>query len=142
MDPEPKRPIEKMLEASAEARRVAFGGPPTMPNPMRSQLHDEIARLERTGSSGRGGSWLQLFWPWLGVAAALATVLVVGSSIWWREARSPMQVADSRGPEGTSANETLAKGPVAAAAAAAAAPSVSLADSSRARLEPEQTPPA
>ena len=142
MDPEPKRPIEKMLESSAEARRAAFGRAPTMPNPVRAQLHDEIARLERTKESGSGVSWFQLFWPRLGVAAALATVLVVGSSIWWRRSHDSsggrVQVAEGRGPEGATADETFAKGP----AAAAPAPNVSLADDSRARLEPEHTPPA
>src|SRR3954468_4320351 len=152
MDPEPKRPIEKMLEASAEGRRAAFGTPPGMPNPMRARLHDEIARRERADNAGSRVSWLQLFWPRLGVAAALATVLVVGFSIWWHGGHDPtgggVNVTAGRGPGAVSempavaavpANETFAKGP---AVAAVTAPDVSLGDNNRARLEPEQTPAA
>ena len=39
---EPKKPIDELLEASAKARRAAFGADPKMPNPMRAQLHHEI----------------------------------------------------------------------------------------------------
>ena len=35
----------EILEASAKARRAAFGADPKMPNPMRTQLHHEISRL-------------------------------------------------------------------------------------------------
>ena len=42
---EPKKPIDELLEASAKARRAAFGADPKMPNPMRTQLHHEISRL-------------------------------------------------------------------------------------------------
>ncbi|MFL6514357.1 MAG: hypothetical protein ACJ8M1_04980 [Chthoniobacterales bacterium] len=146
MDPEPKRPIEKMLEASAEARRAAFGAAPSMPNPMRARLHDEITRLDRAENAGSRMSWLQLFWPRLGVAAALATVLVVGSAMWWRGTHDSsggrMQMAAAPGianetrKAAAPPNETFAKGP---AVAAATAPDVSLGDNSRARLEPEQT---
>ena len=86
-----------------------------------------------------------MFWPRIAVAAAMATLLVVAPLMWWRGGRGAMQVA-GRGPgearEMTEAavppDETFAKGP--AAAGAAVAPNVSLADNSRARLEPEQTP--
>jgi len=48
MSLEPKKPIEELLEATARARRAQFGADPTMPNPMRAQLHHEIERLSRT----------------------------------------------------------------------------------------------
>ena len=44
MASEPKKPIEQMLEALAKARRAQFGEDPKMPNPMRTRLHEEIAR--------------------------------------------------------------------------------------------------
>ncbi len=47
MSLEPKKPIEDLLEATAKARRAQFGADPTMPNPMRAQLHHEIARMAR-----------------------------------------------------------------------------------------------
>ena len=44
----PKKPtIEELLEASAKARREAFGPAPQMPNPMRARLQEEIARKNR-----------------------------------------------------------------------------------------------
>src|SRR6478609_3861573 len=46
MPPEPKKPMEQMLEALAKARRAEFGDDPKMPNPMRERLHEEIARAE------------------------------------------------------------------------------------------------
>ena len=142
MASEPKRPIEEMLEASAKARRDAFGVDPQMPNPMRARLHDEIARRQ-DAEPDQSPSWLQMFWPRLAVAAALATVLVIAPVMWWRESdRNAMQVA---GPDSssasqakeTSADELLAKGP---AAAAPSAPNVSLADNDRTTLQSEQTP--
>jgi hypothetical protein len=149
MDSEPKRSIEKMLEAAAKARRETFGSDPKMPNPMRARLHNEISRIEDGEETRESrGSWLQMFWPRVGVAAAVATLLVIGPLMWWRGANrngaGMMQVA-GRGPgaanetngTGVSPDQTFAKGP---AAASAPAPNVALADNSRAELEPEQTP--
>ena len=93
MSSDPKKPIEEMREASAKSRREAFGSDPNMPNPMRARLHDEIARLERDEPEG-SRSWLQMFWPRLAVAAAIATVVVIGPVMWWQESnRGSMQVA-------------------------------------------------
>jgi len=67
---EPKKPIDELLEASAKARRAAFGADPKMPNPMRTQLHHEISRLARKDECeshlvfhGRG-SQPQRLWFW------------------------------------------------------------------------------
>src|SRR5437764_1480525 len=99
MPSEPKKPIEEMLEASARARRAAFGSDSKMPNPMRARLHDEIGRLGREDESEGRKSWLQMFWPRITVAAALATLLVLGPVMWWRASRSAregtMEVASS-----------------------------------------------
>jgi hypothetical protein len=87
---EPKKPIDELLEASAKARRAAFGADPKMPNPMRTQLHHEIERLARKSegkSRWRAGG---VSWPRLMTATALALVLLSASAIWWwREHRSP-----------------------------------------------------
>jgi hypothetical protein len=82
MPPEPKKPIEELLEASATARRAAFGPDPKMPNPMRTQLHHEISRLARKEGESR---WrpLGISWPRLMTATALALILVSASAIWW-----------------------------------------------------------
>ena|SRR5205085_2994682 len=150
MPSEPKKPIEELLEASAKARRAAFGQDPTMPNPTRARLHDEISRLDREQESEPRRSWLLMFWPRLTVAAALATLLVIVPLMWWRGSslgnRGALQVA-SRGSDAANdmreaaapPDETLAKGP---AAAGAASPNVNLADNSRAKLAPEQTRPS
>lgn len=161
MPPEPKKPIEEMLEASAKERRAAFGSDPKMPNPMRVRLHEEIARLgieEKTQTAPT--SWLEMFWPRVAVAAALATLLVVVPAMWWRASHPSAGLAmkeTERGPAASDemavtaerqkddgkvaasapADEVLSKGP---AVVAAAPPSVSLADNERAKLEPEQTP--
>ena len=149
MPSDPKEPIEEMLEASAKARRAAFGKEPVMPNPMRAQLHDEISRASRErDEAAPRTSWLLMFWPRVAVAAALATILVVGPMMWWRgsesrslgvaqvDSRAPMAVNEAQEAIGR-VDETFAKGP---AAAGAAAPNVSLADNDRAALAPEQTP--
>ena len=105
MPPEPKKPIEEMLEASAKERRAAFGSDPKMPNPMRARLHEEIARRgdeerERTP----GTSWLQMFWPRLAVAAVLATLLVMLPVMWWQRSHPisgvAMQSAGRERPNG------------------------------------------
>jgi len=143
MPSDPKKPIEEMLEASAKARRAAFGKEPVMPNPLRARLHDEISRVpaERHEAAPER-SWLQIFWPRVAVAAALATILVVGPMIWYQSRSVNIAQADNRaadvnkpGEAAARTDEAFAQGP-----AAAAAPSVSLADNERAILTPEQTP--
>src|SRR5882762_1415665 len=83
MPPEPKKPIEELLEASARARRAEFDGDPKMPNPMRARLQDEVARMTR--SRERKSSWFSLSWPRLAIGAAFACLLVGTTVIWWRE---------------------------------------------------------
>jgi hypothetical protein len=127
MASEPKKPIEQMLEALAKARRAQFGGDPKMPNPMRSRLHEEIARAgaaedEKVGSRG---SWLTMFWPRVTVAAALATLIVLVPAIWWNQSHP------TAAPE-----ETLAKAP----AVSATEPTVNLADNSQIKIEPAAAP--
>jgi len=80
---EPKKPIEELLEASARARRTAFGADPKMPNPMRTQLHHEISRLARKDESESRWRAFGLSWPRLMTATALALILVSASAIWW-----------------------------------------------------------
>jgi hypothetical protein len=80
---EPKKPIDELLEASAKARRAAFGADPKMPNPMRTQLHHEISRLTRKDECESRGRAFGISWPRLMTATALALVLVSASAIWW-----------------------------------------------------------
>jgi len=80
---EPKKPIEELLEASATARRAAFGADPKMPNPMRTQLHHEISRLARKDECVSRWRAFRISWPRLMTATALALVLVSASAIWW-----------------------------------------------------------
>lgn len=82
MPPEPKRPIEELLEASAKARRMAFGADAKMPNPMRARLHEEVARVERGAQPRERRSWLATFWPQISIATAVAAVLLTGSVLW------------------------------------------------------------
>jgi hypothetical protein len=79
---EPKNPIEDLLEASARARRAEFGADPKMPNPMRAQLHHEIARLGRTQEQ-QSGHFFGIPWPRLALAIAFALILVSASGLWW-----------------------------------------------------------
>src|SRR5947208_5227670 len=83
MPPEPKKPIEELLEASARARRDEFGADPKMPNPMRAQLHHEITRLARKDECESRWRAFGHSWPRLMTATALALVLVSASAIWW-----------------------------------------------------------
>src|ERR1044072_5223817 len=91
MDPQPKRPIEKLLQASASDRRAAFGTEPSMPGPMRTRLHEEISRREREresrGAAGTGRSWLARIWPQISLATVAAIVLASGATIWMRNQR-------------------------------------------------------
>ena len=83
MSPEPKKPIEDVLEATAKARRAQFAADPTMPNPMRAQLHHEIARLARDDDSRRSEHWFRILWPRLAFTTAFALILVSISTLWW-----------------------------------------------------------
>src|ERR1700704_3212627 len=89
MPPEPKKPIEELLEASARARRAEFGADPKMPNPMRAELHHEIARLARSDERESRPRSLGIVWPRFATAAALALVLVSASAIWWWREHQP-----------------------------------------------------
>ena len=80
---EPKKPIDELLEASAKARRAAFGADPKMPNPMRTQLHQEISRLTRKDECESRWRAFRISWPRLMTATALALILVSASAIWW-----------------------------------------------------------
>ncbi|HKS04280.1 MAG TPA: hypothetical protein VJR49_02900 [Chthoniobacterales bacterium] len=83
MSLEPKKPIEDLLEATAKARRAQFGTDPKMPNPMRAQLHHEIARLERGDESRRSANWFRILWPRLAFTTTFALILVSISTLWW-----------------------------------------------------------
>jgi hypothetical protein len=80
---EPKKPIDELLEASANARRAAFGADPKMPNPMRTQLHHEISRLGRKDECESRWRAFGISWPRLMTGTALALILVSASAIWW-----------------------------------------------------------
>src|SRR6266480_1173323 len=82
---EPKKPIEDILEATAKARRAQFGADPKMPNPMRAQLHHEIARVAQDEDSRRSEHWFRILWPRLAFTTAFALILVCISTLWWRE---------------------------------------------------------
>src|SRR5205814_783592 len=122
---EPKKPIDELLEASAKARRAAFGADPKMPNPMRTQLHHEISRLARKDESESRWRAFGLSWPRLMTATALALVLVSASAIWWwREHQSAggetmkltMQQPMAPANEAAAPEKVLEQGAVAAAA--------------------------
>jgi hypothetical protein len=76
---EPEQPIEEMLKASARKRRAEFGSDPSMPNPMRVRLHEEIAALGRPTEKPR----FRFAWPRLALATA-AAALLVGLPIFWQ----------------------------------------------------------
>src|ERR1044072_258780 len=83
MSLEPKKPIEDLLETTARARRAQFGADPKMPNPMRTQLHNEMARLARDDESRRSKHWFRILWPRLAFSSAFALILVSLSTLWW-----------------------------------------------------------
>ena len=149
MPPEPKKPIEQMLEALAKARRAQFGDDPKMPNPMRTRLQEEIARAgaaEDEKSEFRP-SWITMFWPRLTVAAALATLIVLVPAIWWNQSHPVSGVANvavrdraagavDRLNPAKPAENTLANVPVVSAFKS----TVNLADNSQTKIEPAATP--
>jgi hypothetical protein len=135
MAPEPKNPIEELLETSARARRAEFGADPKMPNPMRAQLHHEITRLMRKDECASRWRAFGISWPRLMTATALALVLVSASVIWWwREHQSAagetMKLAMQQ--PAAPANEAAAPEKVFEQGAAAAQPAQSFADNSAA----------
>ena len=83
MSLEPNKPIEDLLEATARARRAQFGVDPTMPNPMRAQLHNEIARVARDDDPRRSQHWFRILWPRLAFTTIFALILVSLSTLWW-----------------------------------------------------------
>jgi hypothetical protein len=122
---EPKKPIDELLEASATARRAAFGADPKMPNPMRTQLHHEISRLARKDESKSRRRAFRISWPRLMTATALALVLVSASAIWWSRGHQSaggetmkltMQQPMAPANEAAAPEKVLEQGAVAAAA--------------------------
>src|SRR3982751_3676246 len=83
MSPEPQKPIEELLEATAKARRAHFGADPKMPNPMRAQLHHEIERVARGDESRQSQHWFRTLWPRLAFTTVFALILVSVSTLWW-----------------------------------------------------------
>lgn len=88
MPSEPKKSIEELLEASARARRVDFGGDPKMPNPMRARLQDEVAQKSRSRERRAGPPWFVLSWPRLAVGAAFASLVAATAVTWWQTHQS------------------------------------------------------
>ena len=141
MPPEPKNPIEELLEASARARRAEFGADPKMPNPMRAQLHHEIERLARRDERKSQRRPFVFSWPRFVTATALALVLVSASAIWWwREHQSAggetmklaMQQPVAPAKEAVAPEKVFEQG---AAAVAAARPAESFADNNAGALQ-------
>lgn len=89
MPPEPKKPIEELLEASAQARRTEFGGDPKMPNPMRTRLQDEIASLARSRESEGRARWFGINWPRMVMGAAFASLVIGAFGLWWQTHQTP-----------------------------------------------------
>ena len=104
MPPEPKRPIEELMEASAKARRAEFGVDPAMPNPMRTRLHEEIARSSGAEQRRENRNWFGLSWPQLSIGTALAAALVTAGVLW----------LGHEGKRSGAGNMTIAMQPVAA----------------------------
>jgi hypothetical protein len=134
-----------MLGALAKARRAQFGDDPKMPNPMRSRLHEEIAR---TGTSDEEkveesrASWITMFWPRLTVAAALATLIVLIPAIWWNQShplaeRSEVAVGDHSAAASDQLNPAV---PSENTLAKATEQGVNLADNSQIKIEPAAGP--
>jgi len=97
MPPEPRKPIEELLEASARARRAEFGGDPKMPNPMRARLQDEVARIAPPRE--RKSPWFAITWPRLAMGTAFACLFLGTTVIWWR----------TQQPSGTSTHLAMGK---------------------------------
>ncbi len=89
MPPEPKKPIEKLLEASAQTRRAEFGADPQMPNPMRARLQDEVAKCGREPTRPARGAWFGLTWPRLVMGTAFAALVAGAVAFWWQQEQRP-----------------------------------------------------
>lgn len=89
MPPEPKKPTEKLLQASAQSRRAEFGADPKMPNPMRARLQDEVASLKRNREPEPRAHWFMISWPRLAIGAAFASLVLGATAIWWQTHQSP-----------------------------------------------------
>jgi hypothetical protein len=149
MASEPKKPIEQMLEALANARRAQFGDDPKMPNPMRARLHEEIARAGTAKDENVESrpSWITMFWPRVTVAAALASLLVLVPAIWWNQSHPGAEsghlalrdrTAAASAPQNPAvpAKDTVAKAP----GVSATESTVNLADNSQIKMEPVSAP--
>lgn len=94
MNHENRQPIEDALQSYAERRRHAWGGPLTMPAPVRAQLHREIEHQSAAATAGaerRGFAWWRWLarpWVWGGAAA-----LVVGLIVWQQIGSSHVKYA-------------------------------------------------
>jgi hypothetical protein len=156
---EPDQPMDELLKASARKRRAEFGSDPSMPNPMRVRLHEEITSVnrEKEWPSRRFG----FAWPRFALAAATA-ILIVGLPILWQwresthpkvlsatrqtETTAPASAAGARADEKgeTAANQTAAAasetGKVAAAAAAPAAAKIAESRQQFARVIAQEEP--
>ena len=141
--------MEQMLEALAKARRAQFGDDPKMPNPMRTRLHEEIARAGATEDENAEPrwSWIASFWPRVTVAAALATLLVLVPAIWWNQShpgaepgrlalRDRAAAASAALNPAVPAKDTVAK----TLGVNATEPTVNLADNSQIKMEPAAAP--
>src|SRR6188474_258933 len=142
MASEPKKPMEQMLEALAKARRAQFGDDAKMPNPMRTRLHEEIARAGAADDeqSESRPSWITMFWPRLTVATALATLIVLVPAIWWNQSHQLAESGDVALRDGASgaADRAVARNPV----VNATKPTVNLVDNSKIKVEPATTRPS
>jgi hypothetical protein len=140
---EPKKPIEELLEASARARRAEFGADPKMPNPLRAELHHEIARLVRSDERESRVRSFGISWPRFMTATALALVLVSASAVWWwleHESAGDKTMKLAMQPPMAPANEAVAPEKVLeqGAAAAAAQPAESFAGNAGAMQTADQ----
>jgi hypothetical protein len=144
---EPKKPIEELLEASARARRAEFGVDPKMPNPMRAELHHEIARLARSDERESRERSFGISWPRFMTATALALVLVSASAVWWwlehessgdKTMKLAMQEPMAPASEAVAPEKVFEQG----AAAAAARPAQSFADKNADAMQSEDQPKA
>jgi len=92
-----KKPtIEELLEASAKARREAFGSSPQMPNPMRARLQEEVARQNRSVPTPAKQSLFSLWFSRLAIATAV--VLIIGLPVWLQFREQPSSTSNEFAP--------------------------------------------
>lgn len=104
MTPEPKKPIEELLESSAKARRAQFGDDPRMPNPMRARLQEEMTRVEREKEEHGRSRGFVFSWPRLIIGAAVAAI-VVGAPLVWLRQNTPHHAMPMAMKEGAEAKD-------------------------------------